>query len=246
MRLFIWSGSLALAFMLAHRCQIWPSQGPFDGGAAVAWAWGEAIAQWTILVNVNYVFALIFLRLMVPTPREGVYSMLTLPSIRTEPGRQLLFSCLIAVLTKARYEAPFPAFLVFHVSNIWPIRALYGRVFGPRSRSCYVTDPLILDPHLVEIGRNVVLGSGCNIAGHCQMPDMVLIRKTIIEDDVLMGANSTVFGGARIRRGAMIGAGSVVAPFTDVGEFEYWSGVPAVKVSNRPRPAYASAEPTGK
>lgn len=240
-RLFIWSSSMALAVMLANRLGLWPTQSPAGSGAAVAWAWGVAAAKWALLTNVFYVLELILLRLPIPTPREGVYSTASPPSIWTASGRQLLYSCLIAVLTKARYEAPFPAFLVFQISNIWPIRPFYGRVFGPRSRSCYVTDPVILDPHLVEIGRNVVLGLGCNIAGHCQMPDMVLIRRTVIEDDVVVGANSTIFGGAHIRRGAMVGAGSVVAPFTVIEEFEYWSGVPAVKVGERPRPAYAKS-----
>lgn len=237
-RLFIWGSSMAFAFMAATALGWWPAENPFGGAPAVAWAWGGAVVKWVVLYNLIYIAELILLRLAIPTPEPGIYSTIKPPDLRKRSDRQVLYSCLIALLTKARYEAPFPAFLVFHASNIWPLRPLMGRVFGPRSRSCYVTDPLILDPHLVEIGRNVVIGSGANIAGHCQLPDMVVVRKTIIEDDVVIGANTTIFGGVHIHRGAMIAAGSVVAPFTVVGSCEYWSGVPAVKVRDLTPPAY--------
>jgi acetyltransferase-like isoleucine patch superfamily enzyme len=105
-----------------------------------------------------------------------------------------------------------------------------------------VTDPVILDPAFVEIGRNVVIGSGANIAGHCQLPDMILFRKTVIEDDVTIGANSTIFGGVIVRRGAMLGAGSVVPPYTTIGPGEYWHGVPAVKIRDMPPPQYLADE----
>lgn len=233
-RVVIWGSSIAFATMVMTAMNWWPATGLVGAGPAEAWAWGGAIVRWTLLFNMIYVAELALLRLPIPQPKEGIYSTVNPPDIRTHRGRQLLWSCMIAVLTKARYEAPFPGFLVFHMANIPPLRWIMGRVFGPKSKSCYVTDPIILDPHLVEIGRNVVLGSGCNIAGHCQMPGMVVVRKTVIEDDVVIGANSTIFGGVHVHRGAVIAAGSVVAPFTTVGPGEYWSGVPAVKIVNAP------------
>lgn len=244
-RLFIWGSSIALVMISANALGWWPEVSPFGTGAKAAWDWAAAIVKWVLLFNLIYVAELVLLRLPIPTPAPGVYSTVKPPSIRTFAGRQLLYSCLIALLTKARYEAPFPAFLVFHISNTIPMRWLMGRVFGPKSRSCYVTDPLILDPHLVEIGRNVVIGSGSNIAGHCQLPDMVVIRKTIIEDDVVIGANTTIFGGVHIRRGAMIAAGSVIPPFTVVGECEHWSGVPAVKLRDLPPPQHLARKTPG-
>jgi hypothetical protein len=240
-RVFIWSSSIVLAMALASWRGWWPAESLVDASASGYVKWGIALGRWVIAVNLIYVAELVILALPIPTPRPGVYSTVKPPNMRHPAGRQLLYSCLRALLTKARYEAPFPAFLVFHISNIPPMRWLMGPIFGPKSRSCYVTDPVILDPHLVEIGRNVVLGSGCNIAGHCQLPDMVAIRKTIIEDDVVIGANSTIFGGVRIKRGAMVAAGSVVSPFTQIGECEYWSGVPATKIRNLPPPQHIQA-----
>jgi hypothetical protein len=241
-RLSIWMASFALASALFAAQGWWPRSSLLSADFWTAFTWGGRIALWLILFNILYVALLILLRLPIPTPQPGLYPTLKSPRIFHAKGRQLIYASYIAVLTKARYEAPFPAFLVFHIANLPPMRWLMGRIFGPRSRSCYVIDPVILDPSFVEIGRNVVIGSGANIAGHCQMPDMIMIRKTVIEDDVMIGANSTIFGGVTIRRGAMIGAGSVVSPYTEVGPGEYWSGVPAVKIRDLPPPQYLSAE----
>ncbi|MFQ5430584.1 MAG: DapH/DapD/GlmU-related protein, partial [Phycisphaerae bacterium] len=112
------------------------------------------------------------------------------------------------------------------VANLPPLCWLMNRVFGPRSQSCYVTDPRIIDPHLVTIGRNVIIGFGSMIAGHHQEQDRVVIQPTVIEDDVLIGGYAAI-SGAHIKKGAKVGAGSVVLPGSVIGEYEYWSGNPA-------------------
>lgn len=53
-----------------------------------------------------------------------------------------------------------------------------------------------------------------------------------IDDDVWLGANAVILDGARIGRGAIIAAGSVVRGV--VPAFEIWGGIPAVKISDRP------------
>lgn len=53
-----------------------------------------------------------------------------------------------------------------------------------------------------------------------------------IEDDVWLGANAVILDGARIGRGAIIAAGSVVGG--TVPPYEIWGGVPAVKIRDRP------------
>ena len=95
-----------------------------------------------------------------------------------------------------------------------------GPIFGPKSRSCYVVDPKLLDPHLTQIGRNVTIRNGTIIAAHSQERDEVILRRTIIEDDVLIGGNCIVYGGCTIRRGAAILSGAVVQPDTEIGENE--------------------------
>lgn len=223
-RLFIWSATLAAALLVCARAGLSPGWPAGDVTFGAAWFWGQRCALFIAVYNIAYVLILVLLRLPIPSPREGTYEVVP----GKVPDRQMLYAALISTLTKARYHAPFPAFLVFHAANLPPMSWLMNAVFGPRSRSCYVTDPCILDPYLVEIGRNVVIGFNTVIAGHFQEQDKVTCKKTIIEDDVLIGAN-VAMSGVHVKRGAVIAAGSIVLPGTVIGEFEYWSGNPARK-----------------
>jgi hypothetical protein len=225
-RLMIWGTSLGLTTAAFGALGAWPEGNPLAGHFAVTMTWARRIGLWVLLFNLVYVLELVVLRLMLPMPREGVYS----TRRRGLPDPQLIKTCLIGVLTKARLEAPFPGFLVFHIANLPPVCWLFGRVFGPRSRSCYVTDPMVIDPHLVEIGRNVVVGLEAIIAGHVQESDKVTIKRTVIEDDVVIGGRAIIMGGCHLQKGCIIGAEAVLRPGTVVGPGEFWGGLPAKKI----------------
>ena len=230
LRLLMWSSSLALATGALTWMHLWPQQSLLGDGLPGAWAWSQRLTLWVVLFNIAYVAELVIFRLLVPTPKEGRYAIFS----GILPNRQVIWACLIGLLTKARYEAPFPGFLVFHVANLPPMSWLMNLVFGPRSKSCYATDPRIIDPHMVTIGRNVVIGFNTTVAGHHQERGVIVFKRTVIEDDVLVGGHALIFGGVRIRSGAVIGAGAVVLPNTVVGPDEFWAGVPARKIGDLP------------
>ncbi len=221
-RLTIWYSSLALAVGLFTWFDRWPAESLVGATYAQAWVWGQRLGEVILLFNLCYVAHLVVLRLFIPTPKPGRYEM--------GPGkkldRQLLWSALIATLTKARYQAPFPGFLVFHIANLPPMKWLMGPIFGPKSKSCYITEPTIVDPYAVRIGRNVTIGMGSFISGHYQDKGVVVLQPTILEDDVVVGAMSGL-AAAHVKKGAVIGAGSILMPNTVVGENEFWSGNPA-------------------
>lgn len=93
----------------------------------------------------------------------------------------------------------------------------------------------------VRLGRFVMLANNVSIIGgdhYYKNPKLPIIfsgrdtiNKTIIEDDVWIGASSIILCGVKIGRGSIIAAGSVVTkdvlPYTIVG------GVPAKKIKNR-------------
>jgi len=71
------------------------------------------------------------------------------------------------------------------------------------------------DPHNnVKIGRNVTIG-------HCAM-----IHGAIIEDDSLIGINSTVLNGAKIGKGSIVGANALVTEGMIVPENSLVLGIP--------------------
>jgi hypothetical protein len=229
-RLFIWSSALGVAVATMTALHAWPERGLVNADLRLAHLWGQKLVHLILLFNLYYVAILVVLRLPIPTPKEGSYSM--------APGapldRNLIFASLIAMLTKARYHAPFPGFLVFHVANLPPMRWFMNPVFGPKSRSCYILDPTIGDPHLTEIGRNVVFGFNSSVTAHTQQRDSIVIKKVVIGDDVLIGANAVIFSGCRIGRGAVVLSGAVVPPDTTIGDYEVWGGLPARKIKDQP------------
>lgn len=207
--------------------------------ALVEWSW--SLAAWVVLFNVVYLFGLIAMRSLIACPEEGVYP------VRMGHGGlnpNILRSVLLGVVTKSRLEAPFPAFLLYHLSNLPPLCWLVERTLGPRSGSCQFADPYVLDPHLIEIGRDVVIGFHAIISAHVQVNDTVIYRKIVIEDGAVIGANAAILAGARIGRGALIGLGALVMPDTQVGAFEFWAGVPAKKIRDLASPEAAEVEAT--
>jgi acetyltransferase-like isoleucine patch superfamily enzyme len=225
-RLILWSTSLAFSTAAFTALGVWPEGNPLDNDLGTTIRWAQGIAKWVLLFNVVYLLELLLLRLPIPTPQEGTYS----TTKRGLPDRQLIWTTLLGILTKARYQAPFPGFLVFHLANLPPLCWLAGPIFGPKSKSCYATEPEILDPSLVEVGRNVIIGYGTRIVGHMQEADHVTIRRTVIEDDVLIGGEASILAGAHLGKGCVIGSRALVLPGTVVGPYEIWVGAPAKKI----------------
>ena len=92
----------------------------------------------------------------------------------------------------------------------------------------------------LDIGNNVLISPGVGIYAsnysytnkNKPILDQDVISKGIkIEDDVWIGANSTILDGVTIGRGSVIGAGSVVTH--DIPPFSVAFGVPAKIIKQR-------------
>ncbi len=68
-----------------------------------------------------------------------------------------------------------------------------------------------------QIGKNVHLSGGVGIGGVLEPPQAAPV---VIEDDAFIGSRSMVVEGARVRRGAKLGAGAIVTSSTRVFEAE--------------------------
>lgn len=229
-RLLVWQFSLAATAALFTAANWWHAQSLVGATMPVALEWTGLLVRFVVIFNLIYLVVLLALRALVRAPGEGVYPYG--PTQRV--SRQIFAGALVTILVKARHQAPFPGFLVFHLANLPPLCWLVARVFGPRSRSVLILDPPVPDPHLTEIGRNVVVGNMTSIIAHTQYRDHVELKKTRIEDDVMIGAHALVYSGCTIGRGAVIYGGAVVPPNTVIGQNEAWGGVPARKIKNLP------------
>lgn len=75
-------------------------------------------------------------------------------------------------------------------------------------------------PSSTNIGKNVVVGSGCYLCS------------CIIDDDCVIGSNSCVMEGAKLERGCVIAPASVVPPGRLIPAGQLWGGSPASFIKN--------------
>jgi acetyltransferase-like isoleucine patch superfamily enzyme len=113
-------------------------------------------------------------------------------------------------------------------------------VVGPGS---YINSGCVLyTGHGITIGANVLIAANCTLAptNHEIRDRTRLIREQgfspsrggiVIEDDVWIGANSVILDGAVLRRGSVVGAGSVVRH--ELPEYSINVGVPARTIAWR-------------
>lgn len=108
---------------------------------------------------------------------------------------------------------------------------------------CYLNSGCVLySGNGITIGNDVLIAANCTLApvNHAFHERSRLIREQgfgpsrggiVIEDDVWIGANCVLLDGSRLRRGCVVGAGSLVR-----GELPAYSicrGTPAVPVDER-------------
>jgi 2,3,4,5-tetrahydropyridine-2,6-dicarboxylate N-succinyltransferase len=74
-----------------------------------------------------------------------------------------------------------------------------------------------------QIGKNVHLAGGVGIGGVLEPPNAVPV---VVEDDVMIGSRCMVVGGARVRTGAVLGAGAILTDTTHVIDVETGSELP--------------------
>lgn len=98
---------------------------------------------------------------------------------------------------------------------------------GPVGNSCMLKEPLIL-PHglfSIIIARNVEIGKHVAIYQHVTIAESDKQKKTIIDDNVIIGAGAVILNNPHIGKGAKIGANAVV--LTDIPDNATAVGVPA-------------------
>lgn len=185
-------------------------------------------AEWAVLALVFYLatviealFLLKFLRVFFPL-REGVFT----------PDQH----------PHEIYKWNLYGFLcLFHLNGLFlarvlpsPLQGVFYRLMGAKIGSGAIISGELTDPHLVEIGENVILGQGAQLSSHAIIRVggglALVIRKIQIDANVIIGGRTLIFPGARVGSGAMVNAMSLVGMGVEVGADEFWSGAPAIFV----------------
>ena len=201
--------------------------------------WVFIILSATLVFNYGYLLALLVLRIVIPRPKEGAYS---ITPDRKMP-RQVIIFMLNVLLLKSRFEPPWAAVFSSVLASTFPLRPLFTRWFGPRTSTVTMGDTIFcLDPHLVEIGKNVELGFQCTIAAHLFDNHKLIIRKVVIGDHAVIGGWAGLLPGVQVGHHAIVASRAHVQPNTVIGPHEYWAGDPARKIKTLAPGSRPSAE----
>lgn len=124
--------------------------------------------------------------------------------------------------------------------KIKPVGGSGDVVLGDR---CYLNSGCVLySGNGIHIGNDVLIAANCTLApvNHAYRDRSRLIREQgfgqsrggiVIEDDVWIGANSVLLDGAVLRRGCVVGAGSLVRG--ELPPYSICCGSPALPVDER-------------
>lgn len=130
-----------------------------------------------------------------------------------------------------------------HIDSFVKIKPAGGSADVVIGERCYINSGCVLySGNGITIGNDVLIAANCTLApvNHAFRDKSKLIRNQgfapsrggiVIEDDVWIGANCVLLDGSFLRRGCVVGAGSLV-----LGELPAYSicrGIPAVVVDRR-------------
>jgi len=101
------------------------------------------------------------------------------------------------------------------------------KVFGVKTRLSNSLFEGWVDTEFIDFGKNVVVGKGSIVQSSVIIGNLLIIRKTVIEDDVRIGSHAIVMPGTHIKRRSVLASNSVTIVNQMLDEGFIYVGVPA-------------------
>lgn len=108
-------------------------------------------------------------------------------------------------------------------------RLIYQALGAKLGKGTYIAGCL-LDPPLVQFGRDCIVGHNAVLYAHAIEGKYVSFRPITAGNNVTIGAHAIIMGGVTIGDHVIIAAGSVIPKGTQIGSHETWGGVPAKRL----------------
>ncbi len=115
------------------------------------------------------------------------------------------------------FPPPFGLFVSFN--------RFLGAKIGKMVRT--IVPGTILDPDLIEIGDNTIIGGDAIISGHIAETNRLVLKKVKIGKNCLIGGRSIIFPGVVMEDNVTVGAGAIVLEDAHLPTGSIWGGVPA-------------------
>lgn len=159
-------------------------------------------------------FCLIIINLL-HKPREGVF-------LRHKSDKDYRYWSLRSVIKKwplwISHKFPFP-----FMNNICL------KLFGVKTKFSNSLFEGYVDTEFLDIGKNVVIGQAAVVQSAVIVGNLFILRKTIIEDNVMIGAHSVVMPGAHLRKNSILAGSSLTTVGQVLEEDWIYLGAPAKK-----------------
>ena len=120
-----------------------------------------------------------------------------------------------------------PAAVILDFFHLYPLKTLQVRLFGAKVGRKVVMGGLVLDPCLLEVGDNTVIGGFSTIAGHAVERGNISFRKVRIGRNCGVGIRAVILPGASLEDGSMLGAQSLLPKMSVIPAHQTYGGVPA-------------------
>jgi acetyltransferase-like isoleucine patch superfamily enzyme len=141
------------------------------------------------------------------------------------------------ILADSREEFGYHVYLLFYLILFYPVlrsgsvpvpmmRLIY-QILGAKLGDNTYSSGIILDPPLIEIGSNSIVGKFALLVPHVIEGHKLAHYKITIGNNVTVGAHAVVLAGVTIGDNAIIAMGAIVPKGSRVDANTVWGGVPA-------------------
>ena len=121
----------------------------------------------------------------------------------------------------------YPVYKLLNIFVLPPLKSFYLRLIGAKiGKNVFLAGEEWLDPCLIEIGENTMIGGRAMILGHIGEEDLVL-RKTKIGKNCLIGGETFIMPGVTIEDNVVLGAKSFVPKNAILKKGKIYVGIPA-------------------
>ncbi len=170
----------------------------------------------------------------------------------TLAGSALIFAKLLLMIVNAVYPAKEGVFLrdasdkdyrfwsMRNVIKKWPVWICHKfpfpfldniafKMFGVKTKFSNSLFEGWVDTEFIEFGHNVVVGQGALVMSALIIGNFLIIRKTIIEDNVRIGAHSIILPGTHVGKNCVLNTWSTTIVGQELEDGWIYNGGPAKK-----------------
>jgi len=101
------------------------------------------------------------------------------------------------------------------------------KVFGVKTKFSNSLFEGWVDTEFLEFGRNVVVGQGAIVQSSVIIGNLLIIRKTVIDEEVRIGSHAIIMPGTHIGKRSVLAANSVTTVGQELKEGWIYVGIPA-------------------